>query len=190
MNEAEANRHERSLRNTFGWMRIEILTMLIAGIFLGAFCFSLLVEAVQTLVHIENQDTMHLPVAVFSLGCGGLILNAFCYLMIGGYTHHQGSFLHITPTGDVVLDQVVSDEGLCRGGHRLSKSKHNDNTNQTNGITQSAASSIQIDVPTDSTKQSSSIQITARKHTFGELMRDISSMYTLTILKYLLLQWN
>lgn len=157
-------------------MRIEILTMLIAGIFLGAFCFSLLVEAVQTLIHIERQDTMHLPVAVFSLGCGGLILNAFCYLMIGGYTYHQGSFLHITPTGDVVLDQVVSDEGLCRGGHRLSKSKHND-TNQTNGTTQSTASSIQLDVPSDSTKKSASNQITRHKHTFGELMRDISSMY-------------
>lgn len=175
VNEAEVNRHERSLRNTFGWMRIEILTMLIAGIFLGAFCFSLVVEAVQTLIHIEHQDTMHLPAAVFSLGVGGLILNAFCYLLIGGYTYHQGSFLRITSTGDVVLDQMVGDQGvLCR---RLSKSKRNEN-NQSNCAIQSTASSIQIDVTSAPVQKPPSTHMTWRKHSFGELMRDISSAYT------------
>lgn len=150
-------------------MRIEILTMLIAGIFLGAFCFSLLVEAVQTLIHIDHQDTMHLPVAVFSLACGGLILNLFCYLMIGGYTYHQGSFLHITSTGDVVLDQVVGDSGgLCR---RSSKSKRTD-TNM--DIVQS---SIQIDTTPVTIQKTPSTHITLRKHSIRELIRDISSMY-------------
>lgn len=156
-------------------MRIEILTMLIAGIFLGAFCFSLVVEAIQTLIHIEHQDAMHLPAAVFSLGVGGLILNAFCYLLIGGYTYHQGSFLHITSTGDVVLDHVVGDQGgLCR---RLSKSKRNE-TNQSNGAIQSTASSIQIDVTSTTVQKAPSTRIAWRKHSFGEIMRDISSAYT------------
>lgn len=179
VNETEVNRHERSLRNTFGWMRIEILTMLIAGIFLGAFCFSLVVEAVQTLIHIDHQDTMHLPVAVFSLGAGGLVLNLFCYLMIGGYTYHQGSFLHITSTGDVVLDQMVNDDGgLVRGGPRSSKMKRIEN-NQSNGAMQSTGSSIQIDVsPTSVPVQNiPTAHFTLRKHTIGELMRDISSKY-------------
>lgn len=181
VNETEVNRHERSLRNTFGWMRIEILTMLIAGIFLGAFCFSLVVEAVQTLIHIDHQDAMHLPVAVFSLGAGGLILNLFCYLLIGGYTYHQGSFLHITSTGDVVLDQMVNDEGgLCRNDRQTTKSKcsASNETTQSNGAIQSTGSSIQIDV-TSSAPVSNipSTRFTLRSHTVGELMRDISSKY-------------
>lgn len=169
------------MRNTFGWMRVEILTMLIAGIFLGAFCFSLVVEAVQTLIHIDHQDTMHLPVAVFSLGVGGLILNLFCYLSIGGYTYHQGSYMHITPTGDVVLDKMVNNEGgLRRSEQRSFKSKHSSGgaseNNQSNGVIQSTASSIQIDAPSsDSVQNISTTQLTMRSHTLGELLRDISS---------------
>ncbi|XP_031631004.1 zinc transporter 1 [Contarinia nasturtii] len=173
VNEAEA--HRRSLRNTFGWMRIEILTMLAAGIFLGSFCFSLVVEAIQTLIHIDHQDTMHYPVFVFLLSIGGLILNIFCYIMIGGYTYHQGSFLHITSDGDVVLDEMAHEEGrLCRSSGRLSKTKRTENT-QSNAAIQSTASSIQIDVTASTpVKNVPTNQITLRTHGYA-LMRDISS---------------
>lgn len=167
ISETEANRN--SLRNTFGWTRIDILTMLIVGIFLAAFCFSLLVEAIQTLIHIDHQDTMHYPKAVFALGFGGLILNCFSYLLIGGYTYHQGNFLHITSTGDVVLNRVVSDEGLFHGSLQISKTNH--------GVpTTISTSSIQLEASTSSSTsvrtQSSS---KPRKHTRSEFLRDISS---------------
>lgn len=120
----ESHRHERSLRNTFGWTRIDILTMLIVCIFLAALCFSLLVEAVQTLIHIGHQDAMHYPVAVMSIGATGLLLNGLCYLLIGGYTFHQGSFLHITSAGNVVLDHMVTgSDALTSGQRRLSRTK-------------------------------------------------------------------
>lgn len=137
------NNRERSLRNTFGWTRIDILTMLMVGIFLAAFCFSILVESVQMLVHINHQDTMHLPVAVFTLSVAGLILNVFCYLLIGGYTHHQENFLHIKATGDVVLDR---DE-MRRGSRRLSfKSKPSvDNHGPNNIITTHSNQSIRTE---------------------------------------------
>ncbi|XP_055908108.1 calcium/manganese antiporter SLC30A10 [Eupeodes corollae] len=103
---------ERKLRNTFGWTRIDILTMLIVCIFLASLSFSLLVEALQTLIHIDHQDTMHLPVPVMILGFMGLILNGICYLFIGGYTTRQGNFLHMTSNGDVILDSKKgNDEG-------------------------------------------------------------------------------
>lgn len=105
-----AHQHERSLRNTFGWTRIDILTMLIVCIFLAALCFSLLVEAVQTLIHIDHQDAMHLPLPVLMIGAIGLLLNGVAYLLIGGYTNHQSSFLHISPDGDVVLDRDTGDK--------------------------------------------------------------------------------
>lgn len=167
ISETKANRHENSLRNTFGWTRIDILTMLIVGIFLAAFCFSLLVEAIQTLIHIDHQDTMHFPKAVFALGFAGLILNCFCYILIGGYTYHQGNFLHITSTGNVVLNRVGNGEGLFRGSFQLSK------LNQSIQTTISTPS-IQL---VESTSSSTSIQTqsAARKHTLNEFLRDISS---------------
>lgn len=93
-----------------------------------SFRFSFAVEALQTLIHIDHQDSMHHPVAVILLGAAGIVLNGICFLMIGGYTHHQGSFLHITSTGDVVLDGIVSDEGLRRGERRLSRTKRDQTT--------------------------------------------------------------
>ncbi|XP_054740264.1 proton-coupled zinc antiporter SLC30A1 isoform X3 [Anastrepha obliqua] len=119
---ATRQRREMKLRNTFGWTRIDILTMLIVFIILASLSFSLVVEALQTLVHIDHQDTMHLPVTVMILGFVGLILNGLTYLLIGGYTMHQGSFLHVTPSGDVVLDRVLSTSGELEADERqLSK---------------------------------------------------------------------
>uniref|UniRef100_A0A1B0DDC1 Cation efflux protein transmembrane domain-containing protein n=1 Tax=Phlebotomus papatasi TaxID=29031 RepID=A0A1B0DDC1_PHLPP len=111
------------LRNTFGWTRIDLLTMMIVCIFLASLCFSLLVEALQTLIHIDYADTMHHPIPVLIVGATGLILNGICYLLIGGYTFHQGSFLHITSSGNVVLDRVVSEKSVQKGERRLSRTK-------------------------------------------------------------------
>ncbi|XP_018788774.1 PREDICTED: zinc transporter 1 isoform X2 [Bactrocera latifrons] len=116
------HRREMKLRNTFGWTRIDILTMLIVFIILASLSFSLVVEALQTLVHIDHQDTMHLPIIVMILGFIGLILNGLTYLLIGGYTMHQGSFLHVTPSGDVILDRILSNnEELKADERQLSK---------------------------------------------------------------------
>ncbi|KAL1395944.1 hypothetical protein pipiens_010869 [Culex pipiens pipiens] len=114
---------ENSLRNTFGWARIDVLTMLVVCIFLASFCFSAVVEALQTLSHIHHQDAMHFPIPVLILGALGIVLNGFCYLLIGGYTYHQGSFLYITSSGNVVLDRVVSGDGIRKGERRLSGSR-------------------------------------------------------------------
>jgi len=118
---------EQKLRNTFGWARIDILTMLIVFIILASLSFSLIVEALQTLVHIDHQDTMHLPIPVMMLGFVGLILNGLTYLLIGGYTLHQGSFLHLTPGGNVVLERPMSsnlDLSLTPMQRQLSKARN------------------------------------------------------------------
>lgn len=70
--------------NTFGWARLEILSMALNIIFLAAVCFSLVVEAVQTLVHVEHGDAMHYPIWVLSCAGSGLIINVLCILLIGG----------------------------------------------------------------------------------------------------------
>nr|XP_018908053.1 PREDICTED: zinc transporter 1 isoform X1 [Bemisia tabaci] len=102
---------ERRLKNTFGWARIEVLVMLIVSVFLASLCFSLIVESVQTLIHIGHHDEMHHPIQVLSVGAAGLLLNGICYLLIGGYTFHQGSYLHVTASGDIVLQKKAKKSG-------------------------------------------------------------------------------
>lgn len=114
---------ENSLRNTFGWARIDVLTTLVTCIFLASFCFSAVVEALQTLSHIHHQDAMHFPIWVLILGALGIVLHGLCYLLIGGYTYHQGSFLYITSNGNVILDRSVSGDGIRKGERRLSGSR-------------------------------------------------------------------
>ncbi|CAG9859929.1 unnamed protein product [Phyllotreta striolata] len=115
---------ERKLRNTFGWARTDVIFMLICCVFLASLSFSILVEAIQTLIHIDHHDEMHHPISVLCLGAAGLLLNGVTYLLIGGYTFHQGSFLYVTKSGDVVLSKVVIEQSLKQGARRLSRSKN------------------------------------------------------------------
>ncbi|XP_053989300.1 zinc transporter 10 isoform X1 [Hylaeus volcanicus] len=113
------SRSDRRMMNTFGWARIDVLTMLICCVFLASFCFSLLVEALQTLVHIDHLDEMHHPLPVLAIGASGILLNLFCYIVIGGYTFNQGIVLHVTMNGDVILRRNVDSQQTAEGGRQL-----------------------------------------------------------------------
>ncbi|KAL1459579.1 hypothetical protein WDU94_011548 [Cyamophila willieti] len=52
---------------------------------------------------------MHHPLQVLLVGAMGLVLNGFCYLMIGGYTYYQGSFLRVGHSGDITLSKGMTD---------------------------------------------------------------------------------
>lgn len=108
---SKQQRRQHHLMNTFGWTRIDVLTMLIVCIFLASLCFSVLVESIQTLIHIDHQDTMHLPIPVLIVGTLGVLLNGLSYLLIGGYSFRQSSFIHLTSKGDVILNRVISRDG-------------------------------------------------------------------------------
>lgn len=125
-NKKKQNQHEKSLKNTFGWARVDVLTMVIVCTILTSLCFSVVVEVLQTLFHIEHKDHLeheerfhvYTYETIIVLGALGLVLNGISYLLIGGYTFHQGSFLQLTADGNVyILDRVVTD------GRKISDSK-------------------------------------------------------------------
>jgi Co/Zn/Cd efflux system component len=58
--------------------------MLGGCVFLASLSFSLVVEAIQTLIHINHQDPMHQPIGVFIVGFVGIIIHGLCYLLLGG----------------------------------------------------------------------------------------------------------
>jgi len=113
---------ERQLRNTFGWARVDVVVMLIGCVFLASLCFSVLVEALQTLVHISHHDEMHAPIPVLVIGVVEMVINLLAYTLIGGYTFHQGSFL--SAASDETIQKVEETPkkpvkrqglwGLCR----------------------------------------------------------------------------
>lgn len=124
----EQHQHEKSLKNTFGWARVDVLTMVIVCIFLTSLCFSIFVEVIQTLFHIDHKDHkdhegefhVYTYETIIILGALGLVLNGISYLLIGGYTYHQGSFIQLADNGNVfIMDRVVTD------GRKISDSKEN-----------------------------------------------------------------
>ncbi|XP_037797552.1 cation diffusion facilitator family protein 1-like isoform X1 [Penaeus monodon] len=110
----------QSLHNTFGWARLEVLSMLTTLLFLTALCFSVAVEAIQTAVHAGHQDAMHHPLQVLMLGVVGLAINGVVFCLIGGYTHHQGCFLEMRPSGGVWVGRQVTQEAVQAGRRTLS----------------------------------------------------------------------
>jgi len=58
--------------------------MLGGCVFLASLSFSLVVEAIQTLIHIVHQDSMHQPKSVFFIGLAGIVIHGMCYLLLGG----------------------------------------------------------------------------------------------------------
>ncbi|KOC69260.1 Zinc transporter 10 [Habropoda laboriosa] len=114
------SRSDRRMKNTFGWARIDIVTMLVCCVLLASFCFSLLVEALQTLIHIDHLDEMHHPMPVLTIGACGILLNTFCYILIGGYTFNQGIVLHVTMNGDVILRRNINSQQVKEGEQQLS----------------------------------------------------------------------
>lgn len=55
-------------KNTFGWIRAEILGAFVNAVFLIALCFSILVESLKRLVEIEEIKDPKLLLIVGSLG--------------------------------------------------------------------------------------------------------------------------
>lgn len=109
---------ETRLRNTFGWARLNILFMLIGCVLLASFAFSVVMGAIQTFCHISHLDEMHESLQVLSVGAIGMLMNGFCYLMIGGYTYYQGRTLKVGDSGDITLSKGISDmmnTGIARG---------------------------------------------------------------------------
>lgn len=110
----------QSLHNTFGWARLEVLSMLFTLLFLTALCFSVSIDSVQTALHVGHQDAMHHPLPVLVLGAVGLALNALVFCLIGGYTHHQGCFLEMRDSGSVWVGKQVTQEAVQAGRRTFS----------------------------------------------------------------------
>ncbi|KAK2720476.1 calcium/manganese antiporter SLC30A10-like [Artemia franciscana] len=117
-----------SLRNTFGWTRVEILATLVSLVLLCSLCFSLCVEAVQTIVHSGHHDEMHHPIPVGTVAIFAIMINMICTVLIGGYSYHQGCFLDQTPSGVSHPKETLTEKSVRQGKRRVCEVKEKEIT--------------------------------------------------------------
>uniref|UniRef100_A0A914VYZ7 Zinc transporter 1 n=1 Tax=Plectus sambesii TaxID=2011161 RepID=A0A914VYZ7_9BILA len=83
----------RSQKNTFGWVRAEILGALVNAVFLLALCFSIFVEAIKRLLEPERIED---PLQILIVGSIGFVVNIIGIFMfhshagMGGHGHSHG----------------------------------------------------------------------------------------------------
>ena len=79
----------QTLRNTFGWHRMEVVGSISSLVFLFSLCFATAIEALQTLFHNDHLDTMHHPEWIMLVTGGNILLWVLSFFLIGGYSYHQ-----------------------------------------------------------------------------------------------------
>jgi len=79
-----------SLKNTFGWRRMEVVGSISSLVFLFSLCFGTIIEALQTLFHTSHLDTMHHPDWIMVLVSVNVAVWLLSFFIIGGYSYHQG----------------------------------------------------------------------------------------------------
>ncbi|RUS89908.1 hypothetical protein EGW08_002349 [Elysia chlorotica] len=80
-----------SKRNTYGWVRAEILGALVNAVFLLALCFSILVEAIKRIVIVEDVEN---PKLLLIVGIVGLVINLIGLVIFGHHGHSHGGGGH------------------------------------------------------------------------------------------------
>ena len=81
-----------SKKNTFGWIRAEVVGALVNAVFLLALCFTIFVEGLQRLVVTETIEN---PQLLLIVGSMGLLINIIGLILFGGdHGHSHGGHSH------------------------------------------------------------------------------------------------
>lgn len=83
-------------KNTFGWIRAEVMGALVNAVFLTALCFTIVLEAVERFTEPQEIDS---PLVVAGVGAAGLLINLLGLCLFrghagGGHGHSHGGHSH------------------------------------------------------------------------------------------------
>lgn len=74
-------------KNTFGWIRAEVMGALVNAVFLTALCFTVVLEAVERFTEPHEIES---PKVVVAVGAAGLAVNLLGLCMFRGHAHGGG----------------------------------------------------------------------------------------------------
>lgn len=100
-----AQRTHATQKNTFGWIRAEVMGALVNAIFLTGLCFAILLEAIERFL---EPHEMQQPLVVLGVGVAGLVVNVLGLCLFhhhsgfgndSGHGHSHGGHSHGLPKG-------------------------------------------------------------------------------------------
>ncbi|KAA0708946.1 Zinc transporter 1 [Triplophysa tibetana] len=91
-----AEKTESTNKNTFGWIRAEVMGALVNAVFLTALCFTIILEAIE---RFTGPQEIEKPVVVIGVGAAGLLVNLLGLCLFhghggGGHGHSHGGHSH------------------------------------------------------------------------------------------------
>ncbi|KAK2856108.1 hypothetical protein Q5P01_004843 [Channa striata] len=91
-----AEKTQATNKNTFGWIRAEVMGALVNAVFLTALCFTIVLEAIERFTEPHEIES---PVVVAGVGAAGLLVNLLGLCLFhghagGGHGHSHGGHSH------------------------------------------------------------------------------------------------
>ncbi|KAK0142179.1 Zinc transporter 1 [Merluccius polli] len=86
-----AEKTQATNKNTFGWIRAEVMGALVNAVFLTALCFTIVLEAVERFTEPNEIDS---PYVVIGVGAAGLLVNLLGLCLFHGHAGGGGGHGH------------------------------------------------------------------------------------------------
>ncbi|XP_062324277.1 proton-coupled zinc antiporter SLC30A1-like [Osmerus eperlanus] len=91
-----AEKTQATNKNTFGWIRAEVMGALVNAVFLTALCFTIILEAIE---RFTEPHEIEKPEVVIGVGAAGLLVNLLGLCLFhghagGGHGHSHGGHSH------------------------------------------------------------------------------------------------
>lgn len=116
-----AERTQSTNKNTFGWIRAEVMGALVNAVFLTALCFTIVLEAIE---RFTEPHEIEKPLVVIAVGAAGLLVNLLGLCLFHGHAHSHSHGKTKHPRANTGMGETDTDYGAAAeetnnlvGGH-------------------------------------------------------------------------
>ncbi|KAL2082526.1 hypothetical protein ACEWY4_022344 [Coilia grayii] len=163
-----AEKTQATNKNTFGWIRAEVMGALVNAVFLTALCFTIILEAIERFTEPHEIERPHVVIGV---GAAGLLVNLLGLCLFGhaggGHGHSHGGHSHggkKNKRGKLCKSERPSGSG-CSG----------EETNNLVGNHSTSPNGVNASRHESSRKNSGELQLNGSTTPYEELESDIAA---------------
>ncbi|KAK3516829.1 hypothetical protein QTP70_023706 [Hemibagrus guttatus] len=103
-----AERTQSTKKNTFGWIRAEVMGALVNAVFLTALCFTIVLEAIERFTEPHEIES---PLVVIGVGAAGLVVNLLGLCLFHGHAHSHSHGKPKHPRANMSKSEMSTDCG-------------------------------------------------------------------------------
>ncbi|KAM9156033.1 proton-coupled zinc antiporter SLC30A1 [Pangshura tecta] len=166
-----AQRTRATHKNTFGWVRAEVMGALVNAVFLTALCFTILLEAIE---RFTEPHEIQQPLVVIGVGAAGLLVNLLGLCLFHqhgggghGHGHSHGGSQHHRSGSRTKLERPSGD-----GDAGLRKEETNtlvENCGSTNGVNQEKLGDGKAELQANGSIGPNSLDVEVEEDSSGQL---------------------